>query len=279
MPVRAGSLSVPENFFVEVTCLYWHMQKPFPSSGSVAEIMRWPVNNLLFFFILLAAAGAVLATLYNLLIFFFVLMSGNFGQVNRLFQYALGLNLAFGGLSFLLGGAGLWLYLRQGQVRDNTETGEAGRPSTEEAVPPCAGQMNELIRAMRETLEVIQPLVMQLAARQEAAGTSSTSGSPGMLPGNQPVPPGEDSCEQEFWPDFPKGLNKATLKQVLSYLEEHNETGVSSEEIATGVGLSRVTVRRYMDYLEQIGYVKVDLRYGTVGRPLKIYTLVNLFSS
>jgi transcriptional regulator GlxA family with amidase domain len=139
--------------------------------------------------------------------------------------------------------------------------------------------MNELIRAMRETLEVIQPLVMQLAARQEATAVSTAAGSPVSAPGGQSSPPGEDSCEQEFWPDFPKGLNKATLKQVLSYLEEHNETGVSSEEIATGVGLSRVTVRRYMDYLEQIGYVKVDLRYGTVGRPLKIYTLVNLFSS
>ncbi|MCS5695119.1 HTH domain-containing protein [Desulfofundulus thermocisternus] len=248
--------------------------------------MRWPVNNLLFF-ILLAAAGAGLAILYNLVVILYILITGSTGQVNKLVHYALVLNVAFGGLFFLLGGAGLWLYLRQGQVRDNTETGEAGRPSAEGADPPCTEQMTELVRTVRETLEVIQPLVLHLTARQETAAGTATACDPVSQPGEHlragdgrpGERTGEDESEQEFWPDFPKGLNKVTLKQVLSYLEEHNETGVSSEEIATGVGISRVTVRRYMDYLEQIGYVKVDLRYGTVGRPLKIYTLVNLFNS
>ncbi|SHJ61525.1 HTH domain-containing protein [Desulfofundulus thermosubterraneus] len=248
--------------------------------------MRFSRHDMIFIFALLVAAGTGLATLYNLVIIE-MLVSGNTRQVGGAIHYALGLNLAFWGLSVVLGAAGLWFYLRQRQSRDNTGHGHAGEHPAEMVATPCTEQMTELIRTVKETLEVIQPLVLHLTTRQDTASGATTVCDPVFQPGehlkagdNRPGEQmGEDESEQEFWPDFPKGLNKVTLKQVLSYLEEHNETGVSSEEIAVGVGLSRVTVRRYMDYLEQIGYVKVELRYGTVGRPLKIYTLVNLFSS
>lgn len=247
--------------------------------------MRFTRHDMIFLFALLVAAGTGLATLYNLVII--EMLSGTTPQVGWAVLFALGLNLAFWALSVVLGAAGLRFYLRQRQSRDNTGHGHTGEHPAERVVPPCTEQMTELVRTVKETLEVIQPLVLHLTTRQETAAGTTTVCDPvsqpeehlragDSRPGEQT---GEDESEQEFWPDFPKGLNKVTLKQVLSYLEEHNETGVSSEEIATGVGISRVTVRRYMDYLEQIGYVKVDLRYGTVGRPLKIYTLVNLFSS
>ncbi|RKO65951.1 HTH domain-containing protein [Desulfofundulus salinus] len=248
--------------------------------------MRFSRYDMIFIFALLVAAGAGLATLYNLVIIE-MLASGNTRHVSGAIHYALWLNLAFWGLSVVLGAAGLRFYLRQRQPQDDTVHNDVGERFTERVAPPCTEQMTELVRTVKEALEVIQPLILQLIAGQETAAGTTTAGPPVSPPkeqlrsseGRTAEPLGEEDCEQEFWPDFPKGLNKVTLKQVLSYLEEHNETGVSSEEIATGVGISRVTVRRYMDYLEQIGYVKVELRYGTVGRPLKIYTLANLFSS
>ncbi|MQL50969.1 HTH domain-containing protein [Desulfofundulus thermobenzoicus] len=163
-------------------------------------------------------------------------------------------------------------------------------------------EIKELVMGVREIAAVIRSLMDHLSQekekREELVGVlqemvASMKEFTGWLETGREVSvagevfraerrPGEAAAEDgsgpDQWSDFPKGLNRATLKQILSYLEDHNETGVSAEEIAGGVGLSRVTVRRYMDYLEQVGYVSVDLRYGTVGRPLKIYTLVNLFS-
>ncbi|AEG61637.1 cache domain-containing protein [Desulforamulus ruminis] len=72
---------------------------------------------------------------------------------------------------------------------------------------------------------------------------------------------------------LPKGLNEVTLQQILTYLM-NNDGSLSVSEIAEEIKLTKVTVRRYLDYLEKCGMVKVDMQYGPVGRPLKLYTLV-----
>ncbi|EHQ88623.1 cache domain-containing protein [Desulfosporosinus youngiae] len=69
---------------------------------------------------------------------------------------------------------------------------------------------------------------------------------------------------------LPKGLNELTLKQILSFLCETNEP-VSAEIVAEGVNLTRVTVRRYLEFLEQGRVVTSELKYGTVGRPVKLF--------
>ncbi len=69
---------------------------------------------------------------------------------------------------------------------------------------------------------------------------------------------------------LPKGLNQLTLKQIISYLRETNEQ-VSAEKVAEGVNLTRVTVRRYLEFLEQCGFLTTELKYGTVGRPVKLF--------
>lgn len=69
---------------------------------------------------------------------------------------------------------------------------------------------------------------------------------------------------------LPKGLNQLTLKQIINFLRETNEP-VSAENVAEGVNLTRVTVRRYLDYLEQYGVLTTELKYGTVGRPVKLF--------
>lgn len=68
----------------------------------------------------------------------------------------------------------------------------------------------------------------------------------------------------------PKGLNEITLKQVYLYLLKE-EKALSAEEVAEGVGLARVTARRYLDFLEKSGKVMLELQYGSVGRPVNRY--------
>lgn len=70
--------------------------------------------------------------------------------------------------------------------------------------------------------------------------------------------------------DLPKGLNQLTLKQIVSFLSGTSEP-VSADNVAEGVNLTRVTVRRYLDFLEQSGILVVELKYGTVGRPIKLF--------
>ncbi|MHB1652934.1 MAG: methyl-accepting chemotaxis protein [Desulfitobacteriaceae bacterium] len=69
---------------------------------------------------------------------------------------------------------------------------------------------------------------------------------------------------------LPKGLNQATLGQIVQFLQTTHRP-LSAEEVAEGVKLTRVTVRRYLEFLEQCGVLKSEMKYGTVGRPLKLF--------
>lgn len=74
--------------------------------------------------------------------------------------------------------------------------------------------------------------------------------------------------------DLPKGLQETTLEQIVSYLTAQSQSR-SAEEVSEGVGLARVTARRYLDYLEKIGKVSIDIQYGGVGRPVNRYFLTD----
>lgn len=69
---------------------------------------------------------------------------------------------------------------------------------------------------------------------------------------------------------LPKGLNQDTLGQIVEFLQV-NRRPLSSDDVAEGVKLTRVTVRRYLEFLEQQGILKSELKYGTVGRPVKLF--------
>lgn len=78
--------------------------------------------------------------------------------------------------------------------------------------------------------------------------------------------------ESQLTKELPKGLNEITMKQITDKLKEINSP-VTAEQLAKNTGMARVTVRKYLDYLASIGEVKIDLKYGTVGRPTKYYSL------
>jgi len=71
---------------------------------------------------------------------------------------------------------------------------------------------------------------------------------------------------------LPKGLTEWTLRQVLLYLINEGRP-LSAAEVGDGIGLARVTVRRYLDYLVQQGRLRVELQYAPVGRPVYRYVL------
>ena len=75
--------------------------------------------------------------------------------------------------------------------------------------------------------------------------------------------------EKEVLPS--KGLQSKTLDSIRAYLNQHIGEGLTSEQIADEVGLSRVTIRRYMNYLIELKEVSSDVDYNTGGRPSIIY--------
>jgi len=75
--------------------------------------------------------------------------------------------------------------------------------------------------------------------------------------------------------DLPKGLDHLTLKAVTDLLERRRQF-LTAEEVAEEVGASRVTARRYLEYLAEVGQAEVKLTYGAVGRPVRRYRLVDL---
>ncbi|MGN1400153.1 MAG: response regulator [Bacillus sp. (in: firmicutes)] len=74
--------------------------------------------------------------------------------------------------------------------------------------------------------------------------------------------------------ELPKGLNPATMEKILQFIQTKTDP-VSAEAVAEGVGLARVTARRYLEYLEKRNKVEIILQYGGIGRPVNRYIPVN----
>ena len=70
---------------------------------------------------------------------------------------------------------------------------------------------------------------------------------------------------------YPKGIQEKTLQLIMEYLKENNRVWFTGDEIAEKVGLTGVTVRRYMNYLAESGRVIGEMDYETGGRPCMRY--------
>ena len=72
--------------------------------------------------------------------------------------------------------------------------------------------------------------------------------------------------------NLPKGLSDATRDLIVQALAR-SSSGLSAAEVAQAAGLSRVTARRYLDHLCQLGRAELSMRYGAPGRPVHRYRL------
>jgi response regulator of citrate/malate metabolism len=68
---------------------------------------------------------------------------------------------------------------------------------------------------------------------------------------------------------LPKGLSVTTAQSVLETLAAGAE--MSASDCADQVGLSRVSARRYLEHFVKVGQAEVRLKYGTAGRPQRLY--------
>ncbi|PFO06853.1 two-component system response regulator [Bacillus sp. AFS076308] len=76
---------------------------------------------------------------------------------------------------------------------------------------------------------------------------------------------------------LPKGIDPLTLEKVIEVLGK-DKTGLTAETVAKEVGVSRTTARRYLEHLVSIEKIEADLSYGTVGRPERVYILVDMIN-
>ena len=71
-----------------------------------------------------------------------------------------------------------------------------------------------------------------------------------------------------------KGLNRQTLSMIRTFLIENPDSVWSSEQISEQIHLSRITARRYLNYLVEIGELVSTIDYQTGGRPSIKYRYV-----
>jgi two-component system response regulator DctR len=72
---------------------------------------------------------------------------------------------------------------------------------------------------------------------------------------------------------LPKGLNPGILEKVEVFLGE-SDGAVSSEEMAALLNVSRITARRYLEFMVSSGRVVMERSYQEVGRPVNRYSLL-----
>jgi len=72
---------------------------------------------------------------------------------------------------------------------------------------------------------------------------------------------------------LPKGLSAETMKLVISTLAGA-EDALAAEDVAQLTGISRVSVRRYLRHLADLGQAVIIQDYGTPGRPRHRFRLV-----
>lgn len=72
--------------------------------------------------------------------------------------------------------------------------------------------------------------------------------------------------------DLPKGINKTTLNKIYEVIEKNDKVYWTIRQISKETGVSNVTIKKYIDYLESIDKVIVNIDYGNIGRPEFKYT-------
>ncbi|MEU6781770.1 response regulator [Nonomuraea angiospora] len=72
--------------------------------------------------------------------------------------------------------------------------------------------------------------------------------------------------------ELPKGMARDTLDTVAAKLRDSPE-GMAAQAVADAIGVSRVTARRYLEYLVELGIAARIPQYGGVGRPELLYRI------
>ncbi|WP_143463405.1 response regulator [Levilactobacillus enshiensis] len=72
--------------------------------------------------------------------------------------------------------------------------------------------------------------------------------------------------------DLPKGLAKLSLQRIVTVIR-NRQAEFSNQDIADDTGLSRVSTKKYIDFLATIGFLSSRIVYQGSGRPLTKFSL------
>ena len=68
-----------------------------------------------------------------------------------------------------------------------------------------------------------------------------------------------------------KGIEPHTLDRIKRLFAEHPEKTMSVEEVVEYVGISKTTGRRYLEYCVESGLISIEMLYGNIGHPRRLY--------
>lgn len=80
--------------------------------------------------------------------------------------------------------------------------------------------------------------------------------------------------ENEEVDKLPKGLSRITLRKVLENIKERAEN-FTTQQLADDIDISRITIRKYLNYLVKAGVLSEDAEYYTSGRPVAVFTVIS----
>lgn len=169
------------------------------------------------------------------------------------------------------------------QIRSLTEEINQTIHSNPEHDPPenKINALEELIEGSERIPEPTPELISEPIPELAPTLTPELTATPTPMPTSKPTvnptvaiqPKPNFILDTPWWSEaegLPKGLNKITLNLIEQFLQA-NRRPLSAEEVGEGVKLTRVTVRHYLEFLEQRGVLKSEQKYGTVGRPVKLF--------
>jgi two-component system response regulator CitB len=68
-----------------------------------------------------------------------------------------------------------------------------------------------------------------------------------------------------------KGIEEYTLERVQRFINESDRRSFSADDVVSKTGLSKTTTRRYLEHCVETGFLRVEMLYGKIGHPRRLY--------
>ncbi|HKS34323.1 MAG TPA: response regulator [Enterobacteriaceae bacterium] len=72
-------------------------------------------------------------------------------------------------------------------------------------------------------------------------------------------------------PPSTKGIEPATLERVKRIFTVSPDISWSVEQVVEEAGISKTTGRRYLEYCVELGFISIEIQYGNIGHPRRLY--------
>lgn len=72
---------------------------------------------------------------------------------------------------------------------------------------------------------------------------------------------------------LPKGITPETLRIIAIWVDSCSDEEFSTDDVVSGTSLSRVSCRKYLNWLVKINVLSSSIQYGVTGRPAYSYRL------